>query len=266
MTADENNLAFQELRVQAPGARAFRLEGALVTATIPSFVREFGRLLNPRPRRVFLDVKGLSRIDRHGLDTLAGLAGFFGDQQGGYMALVGAPRLLQEKLADPASDGHLKFFANFGQGAVKVMDTVLVSLSQKQAPAAPVQTTETARAVWAGMRAARVPQAQVLTLQGNFDKVSAPHFEKHWKAEFGPETRHLILDLDALRSVVDDGIEWMHKLVAAVRARDGRVLVANARPKIKVLFDMLDMSGLFEFVNTVDEAERALGAPPQASH
>ena len=264
MTADDNNLAFQELRVQAPGARAFRLEGALVTATIPAFVREFGRALNPRPRRVFLDVKALSRIDRHGLDTLAGLAGFFGDLDGGYLALVGAPRLLQEKLAEPASDGHLKFFANFGQGAVKVMDTVLVSLSQKQAAskAAPVQTTETARAVWAGIRDAKVPQAQVLTLQGNFDKVSAPHFEKHWNAEFGPQTRYLILDLEGLRSVVDDGIEWMHKMVAAVRARDGRVLVANARPKIKVLFDMLDMSAQFELVNTVDEAEQSLGRGP----
>lgn len=244
-------LSCKELKIEAPGARAFRLSGTLTAQHIPALIAQLREVLNPRPSRLFFDVKLLKQIDRAGLDTLIGLAGVF-DDAAGYLALVGAPLPLREKLSAQAP---FKFFDTFAQGAVRVLDDMLQRLSgQFRALPEKPKTTEAMRAVWSGIRDG-AKGVQVLTLAGNFDKVSAPHFDKHWGSEFKESTRYLVIDIGELRALVDEGIDRFRRMSEALRARDGRVALCNARPKIQVMLDMLDMAQLFEFHVGLPEAE-----------
>lgn len=259
MPGDDLRLKWRELACEAPSTRAFRLEGALVAANVATLTGELGRLLQPKPKRLLFDVQQLARIDRTGLDTLAGMAGFFAEDEGGHIAFIAAAPLLREKLEPMAEPGSVRFYANFSQAAVRVLDHVFAKLSGqfKAAPRPP--STEIARAIWKDMRAGSAPGVQVLTLSGTFDKVSVPQFDRHWQAEFKPETRHIVLDLADVRSVVDEGIDRLRMMAEATRARDGTVSIINARPKLKVMLDMLDMAQLFRFHNTVEDAEAGLG-------
>lgn len=254
MTGEPGELTVTELRIEAPGARAFRLSGHLTAIQTPELIGRLRDVLNPRPKRLFFDISKLTRIDRAGMDTLIGLAGVFDDAEG-YLAVVAAPKALQDKLREQAP---FQFFDTFAQGAVRVMDDMLVRLSgqYRALPARPA-TTETVKAIWSGIRDGK-PGVQVLKLSGNFDKVSAPQFARHWQEEFKESTRHLVVDLAEVRTVVDEGLEWMRRMADALRARDGSVVLCNAKPKIQVMLDMLDMTSLFRFAHSVEEAEAML--------
>ena len=259
MTGSDLQLIWRELKCEAPSTRAFRLEGALLAANVANLSTELGRLLNPKPKRLLLDVQKLARIDRAGIDTLAGMAGFFAEAEGGHIAFVAAAPLLREKLEPLAEPGSVKFFASFSQAAVRVLDHVFAKLSGQFAAAPRPPSTEIARAIWKDMRDGQQAGVQVLTRSGTFDKVSAPQFDRHWAAEFKPATRHLVLDMADVRSVVDEGIERLRRMADATRARDGTVSIVGARPKLKVMLDMLDMAQLFCFHNTVQDAQNAQG-------
>lgn len=258
MSGDDLRLHWRELKCEAPNTRAFRLEGALLAANVSTLTGELGRLLNPKPKRLLFDVQQLARIDRNGLDTLAGMAGFFAEDEGGHIAFIAAAPLLREKLEPLAEPGSVRFYANFSQAAVRVLDHVFSKLSGQLKAAPKPITTEVTKSIWKDMRDG-APGVQVLTLSGTFDKVSAPQFDRHWQTEFKPTTRHIVLDLADVRSVVDEGIERLRKMAEATRARDGTVSIINARPKLKVMLDMLDMAQMFRFHNTIQDAESALG-------
>lgn len=119
MPGDDLRLHWRELRCEAPSTRAFRLEGALVAVSVATLTAELGRLLQPKPRRLLLDVQGLARIDRTGLETLAGMAGFFAEDEGGHIAFIAAAPLLREKLEPLAEPGSVRFYASFSQAAVR---------------------------------------------------------------------------------------------------------------------------------------------------
>jgi len=258
MPGEELRLIWRELNCEAPNTRAFRLEGALVSANVATLSGELGKLLQPKPRRLLFDVQQLARIDRVGLETLAGMAGFFAEDEGGHIAFIAAAPLLREKLEPLAEPGSVRFFANFSQAAVRVLDHVFAKLSGQLKAAPKPITTEVARSIWKDMRDGSAPQTQVLTLSGTFDKVSVPQFDRHWAKEFKESTRHVVLDLADVRGVVEEGIERLRMLAEVTRARDGTVTVVNARPKLKVMLDMLDMAGLYRFHNSVADAEAAL--------
>jgi anti-anti-sigma regulatory factor len=249
-----------ELKIQAPSARAFRVSGELVAEHTPALIANLRSALNPRPKRLLIDIKPLTRIDRVGLDTLVGLAGVFDDADG-YLALVGAPVPLQQKLG---AEAPFRFFGTFAQGAVKVLDDLMQHLSgqHKAVPEKP-ETTEARKAVWSSIKDG-APGEQILTLSGNFDRISVSHFDRHWKAEFKPTTRNLIVELSELRTLVDEGTERFKLMYDVIRERGGRIALCGARPKIRVMLDMLDMGKLYEFLVSVGEAQERFARPASA--
>jgi anti-anti-sigma factor len=251
MAAD---LTCTELDTEAPNARAFRLAGSLTSGNTQPFIEGLRESLQPQPKRVFFDIRELERIDRAGMDLLIGLAGYMDDGDGGFLAVIGASDELRERLHGEAP---FRFFRSFGQAAAEVLDSVLARLSGqfRALPEAPddEQTTEYTRTVWREIRPAG-PGVQVLSLAGSFDKHSAPHFERHWKSELADDTRHLVLEVGELRSVIDEGKDWLQRMAETLRERGGRVTICNARPKVRVMMDMLDMARMFEFSVSVKEA------------
>jgi anti-anti-sigma regulatory factor len=250
------DLEWQQLPIDTPSTAAFMLNGAFSGDNIGAFTVALGRSLSPLPKRLFLDIRGLKQIDRAGIDTMAGLAGLFAEHESGFLAIIGAPGALRAKLADGAPEDSFRFYDSFGQAAQKVMDGMLAALSGqfRVLPERP-SITEEMRSCWAGIRDADVPRTQVLRLKGSFGKVSAPSFERHWQAEFGPDTRNLILDLTELRTLVDEGSVWLRRISDTIRGRDGALVLVNPQPKVRVMLEMLEMGSLYRQALSIHEAE-----------
>lgn len=254
-------LDWQQLPIDTPSTAAFMLNGAFTGDRISEFTIDIGRNLQPLPKRLFLDIRGLKQIDRAGIDTMAGLAGLFSENEAGFLAIIGAPETLRKKLADGAPENSFRFYDSFGQAAQKVMDGMLAMLSgQFRALPEKPSITEEMRSCWGGIRASEVPATQVLKLRRSFDKISAPAFERHWNEEFGKDTRNLILDVRELRTIVDEGTNWLRKMSDAVRQRDGRLVLVNPQPKVRVMLEMLEMGSLYDQALSVGEAESIINS------
>jgi anti-anti-sigma regulatory factor len=124
--------------------------------------------------------------------------------------------------------------------------------------------TEEMRSCWAGIRDAETASTQVITLKRAFDKLSAPSFERHWKEEFRENTRNLILDVSELRTLVDEGTEWLRRISDTIRGRDGKLVLVSPQPKVRVMLEMLEMDKLFVPALSVAEGERAITRPAKA--
>ena len=252
-------LEWQQLPIDTPSTAAFMLNGAFTGDHIGEFTVNIGRNLQPLPKRLFLDIRGLKQIDRAGIDTMAGLAGLFAENESGFLAIIGAPEALRTRLAEGAPENSFRFYDSFGQAAQKVMDGMLAMLSGqfRVLPEKP-SITEEMRTCWGGIRDSEVPATQVLKLRRSFDKVSAPSFERHWNEELGPDTRNLILDVTELRTMVDEGTTWLRRMSDTLRQRDGRLVLVNPQPKVRVMLEILEMGSLFEIALSVEEAESQL--------
>ena len=113
-------LSWQQLPIDTPSTAAFTLDGSFTKACIGDFTVNLGRSLQPLPKRLFLDIRGLKQIDRAGIDTMAGLAGLFSENDSGFLAIIGAPQALRSKLTEGAPDNSFRFYDSFGQAAQKV--------------------------------------------------------------------------------------------------------------------------------------------------
>lgn len=249
-------LEWQQLPIDTPSTAAFMLNGGFVRDQIGDFTVNLGRSLQPLPKRLFLDIRGLKQIDRAGIETMSGLAGLFAENESGFLAIIGAPAALRTKLSEGAPDNSFRFYDSFGQAAQKVMDGMLAALSGqfRMLPEKP-SITEEMRSCWGGMRDSAVDQTQILKLKRAFDKVSAPTFERKWLAEFRETTRNLILDATELRTLVDEGTVWLRRISEAIRGRDGCLVLVNPTPKVRVMLEMLEMGSLYHQALSVAEAE-----------
>ena len=66
-------LSWQQLPIDTPSTAAFMLNGSFTGERIGEFTVNIGRSLQPLPKRLFLDIRGLKQIDRAGIDTMAGM-------------------------------------------------------------------------------------------------------------------------------------------------------------------------------------------------
>lgn len=245
-----------ELNINAPGAKAFRLRGDFIAECIPGFIAELRKHMSPRPKRLFLDIKGLTKIDKRGMDTLVGLAGFWGDKNDCYLAVVAAPQVLQDKLG---AQGPFRFFQNFAAGAVKVMDEMMDAMTG-MFTALPDTHRETDKIikVWQGLEDGSVAGSKVIKLAGSFDKITAPNFEKHFKDEITDNVRFIVVRIEDVKSMVEDGLEQLKRASELMKSRGGKMVLVNPQPKVRIMMDMLDVARLFEITETLDAAFAAL--------
>jgi hypothetical protein len=78
------------------------------------------------------------------------------------------------------------------------------------------------------------------------------------------------VNLAELRTLVDEGTERFKLMYDVINGRSGRIALCGARPKIRVMLDMLDMGKLYEFFVSVGEAQerftRPATSPQRQSH
>jgi anti-sigma B factor antagonist len=100
-----------------------------------------------------------------------------------------------------------------------------------------------------------VPGAAVVQLQGSIDPRNLTTLE----TTISSTSFHtLVLDLAEIRYINSAGLAYLVNLSDTLLDQGGRLLLANAQPKVKVVFDLMGVSEFFHLYRSVDTALRAI--------
>jgi anti-sigma B factor antagonist len=100
----------------------------------------------------------------------------------------------------------------------------------------------------------RSPTRGIARLHGPIDARNVAALEAGLTRPPGAGFRTLILDLEDVRYVNSAGLSYLVNLSDRLEARGGSLELANAQPKVKILFDLMGMSGLFKIHPTLEAA------------
>jgi anti-sigma B factor antagonist len=104
------------------------------------------------------------------------------------------------------------------------------------------------------------PGTAVVALHGAIDPKSVSTLAAAIGGAAGKGFRTLILDLGDVRYINSAGLSYLVTLSDAMTGRGGALHLANAQPKVKVVFDLMGVTSFFKLHKTVQAALTALGA------
>jgi anti-anti-sigma factor len=96
----------------------------------------------------------------------------------------------------------------------------------------------------------------VVVLRGAIDPKSLSTLEEALAGAKGIRTA--VLDLGEVRYINSAGLAYLVNLADALAARGGGLHLANAQPKVKVVFDLMGVSQFFKLYKSVDAALKGL--------
>ena len=99
------------------------------------------------------------------------------------------------------------------------------------------------------------PGIAVAVIQGSIDPRNLFSLESKLS---GKDFHTLILDLAEVRYINSAGLGYLVHLSDQLAARGGRLCMANAQPKVKVVFDLMGVTQFFRLYKSVDTAIRAI--------
>jgi anti-anti-sigma factor len=106
--------------------------------------------------------------------------------------------------------------------------------------------------------AADVPGAAVVALRGAIDPKNVQTLHAAVSGAVGKGTRAFIFDLGDTKYLNSAGLGYLVNLADALASRGGRLEIANAQPKVKIVFDLMGVTEFFRLHSSVDAALRAL--------
>jgi len=112
--------------------------------------------------------------------------------------------------------------------------------------------------------AADVPGAVVVALRGAIDPKNVETLHAAVSGSVGRGTRTFVFDLGDTKYLNSAGLGYLVNLADALASRGGRLEIANAQPKVRIVFDLMGVTGFFRLHRTVDEALRALAPKARA--
>jgi anti-sigma B factor antagonist len=102
------------------------------------------------------------------------------------------------------------------------------------------------------------PGTAVVLLRGAVDPKSVSTLATALAGAKGKGYRTLILDLGDVRYINSAGLSFLVSLSDAMTARGGGLHLANAQPKVKVVFDLMGVASFFKVHKTVEAALASL--------
>lgn len=104
------------------------------------------------------------------------------------------------------------------------------------------------------------PDIAVVALRGAIDPKNVMTLESALSAASGKGFRTLVLDLGEIRYINSAGLAYLVNLSDLMAARGGSLQLANAQPKVKVVFDLMGLTQFFKLYKTADAAVDAVAA------
>ena len=104
------------------------------------------------------------------------------------------------------------------------------------------------------------PDAAVISITGSIDPRNLSSLEGILSGAGRRGFRTVILDLEEVRYINSAGLAYLVNLSDGLSARGGGLHLANAQPKVKVVFDLMGVSQFFRLYKSVDSALNALAS------
>ncbi|MBV8878680.1 MAG: STAS domain-containing protein [Planctomycetaceae bacterium] len=99
-----------------------------------------------------------------------------------------------------------------------------------------------------------LPAVAIVALRGAIDPITISELQKSLLRVSGKGFRTLVLDLGEIRYINSAGLSYLVNLSDQLNARGGALLLANAQPKVKVVFDLMGVGQFFKLHKTVGAA------------
>ena len=103
-----------------------------------------------------------------------------------------------------------------------------------------------------------LPGVAVVALEGSIDPRNLFVLEKALGSASGQGFRSLVLDLAQIRYINSAGLAYLVNLSDLLAARGGSLELANAQPKVKIVFEMMGLTEFFTLYKTTDAALAAI--------
>ena len=105
------------------------------------------------------------------------------------------------------------------------------------------------------------PGIAVVALHGAIDPKNVSTLAAAVGGAAGKGFRNLVLDLGDIRYINSAGLSYLVTLSDAMTGRGGGLHLANAQPKVKVVFDLMGVTSFFTLHKSVGAALEALAGP-----
>ena len=103
------------------------------------------------------------------------------------------------------------------------------------------------------------PGTAVVSLRGSIDPRNLATLHAALQAANGRGFRTLVFDLGEIRYINSAGLAYLVNLSDFLVARGGGLHLANAQPKVKLVFELMGLTELFKIYRSVDSALAVVG-------
>jgi anti-anti-sigma factor len=94
----------------------------------------------------------------------------------------------------------------------------------------------------------------LLTLEGTLDMYASPDLKRRLDAITGARMRRIVLDLGLVDFVDSSGLAALVSTQRRMRRVEGRLQLANLTRRVRDVFELMQLSPLFEIHDSVEEA------------
>ena len=104
----------------------------------------------------------------------------------------------------------------------------------------------------------------VLTLTGRLDLGSAGEVKEHVKSLLNEQQKMIHFDMTGVDFINSSGLGALVSMMKEIRMHQGRLTLSNLAPYVKEIFDITQLSNVFDIFPTVDEAALGHAGAPAA--
>lgn len=98
-----------------------------------------------------------------------------------------------------------------------------------------------------------------MTITGKLDLMNAVEVKEKVKASLDRERTMIHIDMSGVDFINSSGLGAMVSMLKEIRLRQGRLTLSNLAPYIVEIFEITQLSNVFEIYETVEEAMASYG-------
>ena len=97
----------------------------------------------------------------------------------------------------------------------------------------------------------------VLGTEGTLDMTTVNAFDARLRDFAAHGRNRVVIDMEKLLYISSAGIGALMGFIRQFRDRGGDIKIAGANPGVYRVFELMDLTGIFQFTNTIEDALKA---------
>lgn len=108
------------------------------------------------------------------------------------------------------------------------------------------------------LKTKKIGDRLVVYLEGRLDVTVATEVEEQLMKLIDDDAeKHIVLNLEQVEYMSSSGFRACIAILRKLKQREGSLRLSNIRPSVKRIFDVIELTSLFDIYDTEDEAARA---------